>query len=78
MSGQKRGGKLGNRKGLNKQGGGLSAPALTDKDRADIEAAIQRRPYFQAKRDLENMQAVRDRLQARLAEERINAAVGKQ
>jgi pyruvate kinase len=34
-----RGGKLGDRKGLNKQGGGLSAPALTDKDRADIKAA---------------------------------------
>jgi pyruvate kinase len=37
----KRGGKLGNRKGLNKQGGGLSAPALTDKDRVDIEAAAK-------------------------------------
>ena len=34
-----RGGRLSNRKGLNKQGGGLSAPALTDKDRADIETA---------------------------------------
>jgi pyruvate kinase len=37
----KRGGKLSNRKGLNKQGGGLSAPALTDKDRADIESAAK-------------------------------------
>ncbi len=37
----KRGGKLANRKGLNKQGGGLSAPALTDKDREDIEAAAK-------------------------------------
>jgi pyruvate kinase len=37
----KRGGKLGNRKGLNKQGGGLSAPALTDRDRADIESAAK-------------------------------------
>jgi pyruvate kinase len=37
----KRAGILGNRKGLNKQGGGLSAPALTDKDRADIESAAK-------------------------------------
>lgn len=36
-----RGGELGDRKGLNKQGGGLSAPALTDKDRSDIEAAAR-------------------------------------
>ena len=31
-----RGGRLADRKGLNKQGGGLSAPALTDADRTDI------------------------------------------
>ena len=37
----KRAGKLSNRKGLNKQGGGLSAPALTDKDRSDIESAAK-------------------------------------
>ncbi|MCG8673317.1 MAG: pyruvate kinase [Pseudomonadales bacterium] len=30
-------GKLSNNKGLNRQGGGLSAPALTDKDKADIK-----------------------------------------
>ncbi len=30
------GGKLSNNKGINRQGGGLSAPALTDKDKADI------------------------------------------
>ncbi|MDW8259426.1 MAG: pyruvate kinase [Gammaproteobacteria bacterium] len=30
------GGELSNRKGLNRKGGGISAPALTDKDRADI------------------------------------------
>ncbi len=33
------GGWLSNRKGINKQGGGLSAAALTDKDRADIITA---------------------------------------
>jgi pyruvate kinase len=36
-----RGGVLSNRKGLNKQGGGLTADALTDKDRRDIEAAAR-------------------------------------
>ncbi|WP_253444920.1 pyruvate kinase [Halomonas sp. Y3] len=35
------GGKLSNNKGINKQGGGLSAPALTDKDRADLATAIE-------------------------------------
>ena len=34
------GGKLSNNKGINKLGGGLSAPALTDKDRADLETAV--------------------------------------
>lgn len=33
------GGKLSDRKGINRQGGGLSAPALTDKDRSDIKVA---------------------------------------
>jgi pyruvate kinase len=35
------GGELGNNKGLNKQGGGLSAGALTDKDREDIVTAAE-------------------------------------
>lgn len=34
------GGVLSNRKGINKQGGGLSAAALTDKDRADLLHAV--------------------------------------
>jgi len=33
------GGTLGDNKGINKQGGGLSAPALTDKDREDVRRA---------------------------------------
>jgi pyruvate kinase len=37
----KQGGKLSDHKGLNKQGGGLSAPALTDKDRRDIQRAAE-------------------------------------
>ena len=35
------GGRLSDNKGINKQGGGLSAPALTDKDLGDIETAIE-------------------------------------
>jgi pyruvate kinase len=35
------GGILSNNKGINRQGGGLSAAALTDKDRADIETAAE-------------------------------------
>ncbi|MFC3286292.1 pyruvate kinase, partial [Litchfieldella rifensis] len=34
------GGRLSNNKGINKQGGGLSAAALTDKDKADLQTAI--------------------------------------
>jgi len=33
-------GKLSNNKGINRQGGGLTAPALTDKDKADIKTAV--------------------------------------
>lgn len=35
------GGELSNQKGINRQGGGLSAGALTDKDREDIQAAAR-------------------------------------
>jgi len=35
------GGPLSNNKGINRQGGGLTAPAITDKDRADIELAAE-------------------------------------
>lgn len=35
------GGELSNNKGINKRGGGLSAPALTDKDRADLRVACE-------------------------------------
>jgi len=37
----KAGGTLSNRKGINRQGGGLSAPALTDKDKEDIKVAAE-------------------------------------
>ncbi|MGB0965384.1 MAG: pyruvate kinase [Litorivicinus sp.] len=35
-----RAGKLSNNKGINRQGGGLSAPALTEKDLADMRVAV--------------------------------------
>jgi pyruvate kinase len=35
------GGELSNNKGINRQGGGLSAAAITDKDRSDIELAAK-------------------------------------
>jgi pyruvate kinase len=35
------GGVLSNHKGINKQGGGLSAPALTDKDKEDLKTAVE-------------------------------------
>ncbi|MFS8149715.1 pyruvate kinase [Vreelandella titanicae] len=35
------GGNLSNNKGINKQGGGLSAPALTEKDKADLKTAVE-------------------------------------
>lgn len=34
------GGRLSNHKGINRKGGGLTAPALTDKDRADLAFAV--------------------------------------
>lgn len=35
------GGKLSNNKGINRQGGGLTAPALTEKDHNDIKTAVK-------------------------------------
>jgi len=40
------GGVLSNNKGINRRGGGLTAPALTDKDMRDIETAAQLKADF--------------------------------
>jgi pyruvate kinase len=40
------GGTLSNNKGINRQGGGLSAQAITDKDRADIKVAAEMRADY--------------------------------
>ncbi len=42
------GGELSDRKGINRRGGGLSAPALTEKDRADITAVGEIAPDYVA------------------------------
>lgn len=42
------GGELSDRKGLNKMGGGLSAPALTNKDREDIKLAAKMKADYLA------------------------------
>jgi pyruvate kinase len=42
------GGKLGSRKGINRLGGGLAAPALTSKDIADIDSLVEVKPDFVA------------------------------
>ncbi len=42
------GGKLSDRKGLNRQGGGLTVTALSDKDRADIKLAAELKADFLA------------------------------
>ncbi len=44
----KLGGELSNNKGINKQGGGLTAPALTAKDMEDIRTAMQLRADYVA------------------------------
>ncbi|HEX6927849.1 MAG TPA: pyruvate kinase, partial [Gammaproteobacteria bacterium] len=57
------GGVLSNNKGLNRQGGGLSAPALTDKDRADIHVAAELGVDYVAisfPRDANDVQIARD------------------
>ncbi|WP_299258724.1 pyruvate kinase [uncultured Kushneria sp.] len=59
------GGKLSNNKGINKQGGGLSAAALTDKDREDMKTAIDLEVDFLAvsfPRSGADMQLARDLL----------------
>jgi pyruvate kinase len=42
------GGKLSSRKGVNKLGGGIAAPALTEKDKNDIKSMESIQPDFVA------------------------------
>lgn len=57
------GGVLSNHKGINKRGGGLTAPALTDKDRQDIQLATELELEYIAvsfPRDASDMQLARE------------------
>ena len=61
------GGELGNNKGINRQGGGLSAGALTDKDREDIAIAAALKVDYLAvsfARDAADMNEARSLLRA--------------
>jgi pyruvate kinase len=59
------GGELSDRKGLNRQGGGISAPALSDKDREDIRFAAKHEVDFVAvsfARDADDIRTARSLL----------------
>jgi len=59
------GGALSNNKGINRQGGGLSAPAITEKDREDIRLAAELEVDFLAvsfPRSAQDIQLARDLL----------------
>ena len=43
----------------------------------DIKKAVERRPYWQAKRDLESIQMVRERLKLKIIQEEVDAAIPK-
>lgn len=66
-----RGGVLSNNKGINRKGGGLTAPALTDKDKEDIKTAAL------IKADYLAVSFPRSGDDMRLARELMNAAGGK-
>jgi pyruvate kinase len=74
----KQGGRLADHKGLNKQGGGLSAPALTDKDRRDIESAARLKLDFMSvsfARNAEDIEEARRLLRAAGGQGRIVAKI---
>jgi hypothetical protein len=41
----------------------------------DIEQAIRRRPYWKAKREMEQLQLLRERIQLRIFQEKLDAAM---
>ena len=58
-------GKLSNNKGINRQGGGLSAAALTDKDKEDIKTAAAIGVLFRSRQRSSPPQLLRSRGQTR-------------
>jgi pyruvate kinase len=72
------GGKLSNNKGINRQGGGLTAPALTEKDKRDIITAAEIDVDFLAvsfPRCGDDLRLARDLAQAAGSEARIMAKI---
>lgn len=72
------GGELGNNKGINRHGGGLSAPALTDKDREDLRwAAAQELDWLAVSfvRTNEDVAEARDILRSAGGDGRIVAKI---
>jgi len=72
------GGELSDNKGINRQGGGLSAGALTDKDRADIELAARLGVDYLAvsfARDAADIEEARHLLRAAGSEGRLVAKI---
>ncbi len=68
------GGILSSRKGINRMGGGLAAPALTTKDIADIDSLAQVRPDFVAVSFVSNAQDIHQTREL-LAQHQLNPAI---
>ena len=68
------GGKLGSRKGINRLGGGLAAPALTAKDLTDINSLAEVRPDFVAVSFVSNAGDITQTREL-LAQHRLNPAI---
>ena len=68
------GGRLGSRKGVNKLGGGLAAPALTEKDLLDIQEMGQVQPDFVAVSFVSSRGDI-DQARALLADVGLNPAI---
>jgi pyruvate kinase len=72
------GGELSNRKGLNRKGGGISAGALTDKDRADLRFAAANKIDYVALsfvRDAEDVREAKSLLRAAGSDARVIAKI---
>jgi pyruvate kinase len=72
------GGELSNRKGVNRQGGGISAPALTEKDLEDIRIAAELQVDYLAvsfARDADDMRRAQSELRRWRGEARVVAKI---
>jgi pyruvate kinase len=72
------GGELSDRKGLNRQGGGISAPAISERDRDDIRFAVEERVDYLAvsfARDAADMEQARSLVHAAGGDARLVAKI---